>query len=165
MKAWWQGLSAREKTLVGWTGVLLAGFLFWLLLWRPLLAANEAAIARADSLQRELGWIHAAAAEIARLEGSGAGSRASRGNQSLLALVESSARGAGMENAFRRGEPAAPGQVRVWLENAAFDPLVRWLQVLDERYGVTASEASIDRAGVPGLVNVRLTLVEPGELP
>ena len=165
MTAWWQGRSARERQMLSWTAVLVLLFAGWLALWRPLGLASSQMRERASSLDQNLGWVRAAAAEIARLEATGAGNRVSRGDQSLLALVESSARGAGMENAFRRGEPAGPGEVRVWLENAAFDPLLRWLLVLDTRYGVKPSEAAVDRAGVPGLVNARLTLVEGSPMP
>ncbi|MFK7955885.1 MAG: type II secretion system protein GspM [Lysobacterales bacterium] len=152
-------MSAREKAMLGLAGFSLTIFVVWLAVWRPLSGQHERLTRQVSTLNSELPWIRAAAAQVERLSASGA--PVSRGGQSLLSLAESSARGAGMADSWRRAEPGNEGQLRVWLENASFDTLMRWLSVLQQRYGVSVAEASIDQAGLPGVVNVRLLLAEP----
>ncbi len=152
-------MNRRERNLVIFTAGMLALFLVWLMAWRPLAAQHQRLSSQVISLSDELPWMRAAATQIERLNASAA--PVSRGGQSLLALAESSARGAGMGDAWRRAEPGAGGELRVWLENASFDTMLRWLTLLQQRYGVSVVEASIDQAGIPGIVNVRLLLAEP----
>ncbi len=152
-------MSARERAMLGLAGFAIAIFIVWLAVWRPLSERHERLSRQVSALSSELPWIRAAAAQIERLNAGGA--PVSRGGQSLLALAESSARGAGMADSWRRAEPGSEGELRVWLENASFDTLMRWLSLLQQRYGVSVAEASIDQAGLPGIVNVRLLLAEP----
>ena len=57
-------------------------------------------------------------------------------------------------------EPIGEERLRVTLEGVSFDALTRWLATLEVRYGIAAEAFSVDRAGAPGLVDARLTLVE-----
>ena len=113
---------------------------------------------QAQSLDLE--WMRAAVWEAQRLTGGSPKTTASRGSLSLLALAEQSARAAGLAQAFRRGEPAGEGQVRIWLEGAAFDRLLAWLESLEQSYAISLESGSLDPVGVPGLVNARLLLAE-----
>lgn len=152
-------MQPRERALLQFTAMLVAVFVIWLAAWRPLSAQRDQLTASVEKLAVDLPWMRAAAAEVQRLD---AGAKpVSRGGQSLLALAESTARGAGMGQSWRRAEPGTKAELRVWLENAPFDATLRWLMVLQQRYGVTVREASIDQAGIPGIVNVRLLLAEP----
>lgn len=160
MTAWWNTLAPRERAMLVGCALALLVFVAWLALWRPVAAAQQSAAVQAEALRADMPYLTAAAAEVQRLKALG-GTQASRGGQSLLALAESSARGAGLGDAWRRAEPGAANELRVWLQNASFDPMLRWLDLLQRRYGITVAEANIDRAGVPGLVNARLVLSEP----
>ncbi|MEM1090615.1 MAG: type II secretion system protein M [Pseudomonadota bacterium] len=152
-------MNAREKKLVWLAGIMLSVFVIWLAAWRPLTQQRQTLSSSVTQLNDDLPWMRAAAAEIQRL--GDAAQPVSRGGQSLLALAESSARGAGLGQSWRRAEPGAGGELRVWLENAPFDAMLRWLIVLQKRYSVSVAEASIDQAGIAGVVNVRLLLAEP----
>ena len=41
MKAWWNGLQARERQLLLIGAGMLAALAYWLLLWQPLVAARD----------------------------------------------------------------------------------------------------------------------------
>ncbi len=158
---WLETLSQRERAALFLAVAVVAGFLIWLLAFRPLAQAQQRLAEREARLRPDVAWLEAAASEVARLRAADRAGPGKRGEQSLLALTEQSARAAGLGQAFRRGEPAGEKRVRVWLENASFDAMLTWLQGLQSRYGVAVIDGTVDGAGTPGLVNVRLLLAEP----
>ncbi|MEM9302272.1 MAG: type II secretion system protein M [Pseudomonadota bacterium] len=159
MKAWWAGLTSRERVaLVSVLFVVLA-FIYWLAIWRPLLSASVNATQRLDGATQDLAWMQAAAAEARRLKIQPVRAT-SRGDLSLPALAEQSARSAGLGAGFRRVEPIGEDRLRVTLEGISFDALMNWLTLLEGRYAIAAEELSVDRAGAPGVVDARLTLAE-----
>ena len=54
------------------------------------------------------------------------------------------------------------GSVRVQMQGAGFDSLVRWLGSLQQRYGITVRELTAQRSTAPGNVDAGITLVAPG---
>ncbi len=159
--AWLEQLNARERGSLLLVVLVLAGFVYWLAVWRPLGSAETRLRGQLEIEVLNLEWMQAAADEAARIRGTAAARPTiDRGSQSLLALAEQTARSAGLGGAFRRGEPAGDGRVRIWLEGAAFDRLLVWIESLDRSYAVRLEDGSVDRSGVPGLVNARLLLAD-----
>ena len=67
------------------------------------------------------------------------------------------------EATFRRHVAwLAAGRVRAHFQAAPFDQLMDWLQPLGRDHGVRVEELSLQRAAGVGLVDARLTLVQPG---
>lgn len=158
MKEWWDGLGTRERLILAAGALVVVPLLLWALLWRPLVG-GVARLEQDVSVQREqLRWMQNAAAEIGQLRGSGAQAAGGLGGRSLLAVVDQSARGAGLGNGLKRIEPESTDAVRVRLEGVPFDAVVQWLDELSRQFGVLASLVSIEREAAPGQVNVRLTL-------
>lgn len=159
MREWWDGLGTRERFIVIAGTLVLAPLLLWAILWRPLVGAVDA-LEQEVAVQREnLHWMQNAAGELQRLRGAGTQGSAGLGGRSLLAVVDQSARTAGLGAGLQRIEPDGADAVRVRLEGIPFDTLVTWLDQLSQQAGVLASLVSIERGTAgPGQVNVRLTL-------
>jgi general secretion pathway protein M len=158
MREWWEGLGTRERFIVIAGSVILMPFLLWVLVWRPLMG-NVIQLEQEVASQREnVVWMQNAAAELQQLRGSGAQAAAGLGGRSLLAVVDQSARSAGLGNGLKRIEPDTADAVRVRLEGVSFDTLVTWFDLLSRQHGILASLVSIEREAGPGLVNARLTL-------
>ena len=79
-----------------------------------------------------------------------------RDTNSLTSTAVSSASAFGLE--FRRYEPTADGDLRIWLEQASFDKLVGWLQDMSSRHQLHIDTISISPESSKGLVNVRLEI-------
>lgn len=154
MKAWWAGLAERERRLLTVLGVLAAALLWWLMLLRPLEAARTSAQAAVATLNQQRAEARAQADAILASRQAAA----PRPVRSLFALIDSSARDAGLMNAQTRIEPLAENRVRVVMDGADFDRLSTWLETLDRDEGIDISEWSVDRALVPGVVNASMTL-------
>jgi type II secretory pathway component PulM len=78
--------------------------------------------------------------------------------QSLLVIVDRSARESGLASALAGSEPAGPGGLSVRLQKAPFDTLIPWLDRLSQQNGIRVDTASIESAGSPGFVNAAIVL-------
>jgi general secretion pathway protein M len=83
-------------------------------------------------------------------------------NESLVVLVDRTAREAGLGSNVTGQTPTGESGIRVRLEQAPFDSIVLWMAALEQRYGVLIDSASIDRSAQSGLVNASLVLTRPG---
>ncbi len=101
----------------------------------------------------DLAWIQTAAPEIIA-----AGPMPTGGGESLLVIVDRSAREFGLGSALAGSEPSGPGGLSVRLQKASFDTLIIWLSRLSQQNGIRIESASIDNAGTPGLVNAAIVL-------
>src|SRR4030095_7009495 len=81
--------------------------------------------------------------------------------ESLVVLVDRTAREGGLRGAPRAQSPNGEAGLRLRLEAAAFDTLVEWLGQLQQRHGVHIEGANFDATGNPGLVNASVTLAPP----
>ena len=99
-----------------------------------------------------LAWLRSHEAEA----GNAAGGAAAARTEPLATLVNKTADENGVS--IRRYEPAGEDGVRLWLEGASFNALVKWLFLLEGSHGIRAEEFSIERESTPGLVSARLTL-------
>lgn len=156
--AWWRQLPTRDRRTLAVGAVVVALLLGWALLWHPLARKRTELERTLDGQRRELAWVQASTAEVARLHAAGARSGAAREGKSLLALADASARAAGLAQALKRVEPAGPASVRASFENAGFDALVGWIEQLSRDYGIEAVDLSVERADGIGIVDARVTL-------
>lgn len=164
MKEWWLGLQSRERKTLIMGGVVLLISVVYFGMWEPFqtkLARLEQAVEKNRAL---LGWMERSAAQVEalrRVNRPAAGKRVSDG-RSLLALVDQTAKRSRLGAALKRVEPEGKAAVRVWLEQAPFDDMMRWLSQLEQRNGIVIKSITIDRQDTPGRVNARIRLEGPG---
>jgi general secretion pathway protein M len=155
MKEWFNGLEARERWLVMAATALLAVLLVYVALWEPLRQKVEELRSGTGELQLTLYWMQQASQEVKQLRGTG-GVRARADGQSLLGLIDRSAKSGGLGTALKRVQPDGDQRVRVWLEGAGFDELVRWLAGLEDRQGVGVVNSVFEAKDESGRVDARL---------
>lgn len=158
MKAWFNSLVPRERMLVLAAGIVTLVGLFFLLVWEPLVTANENLEQRVISAQEMNNWLAGVAVEADDLRNSGRQTRLKGQNESLLSLVDQTSRAAGLGEAVRRIQPEGDNQAQVSLEQAGFNKMLFWLNDLEKTYGIRASALTLTRDEKPGQVQVRMTL-------
>jgi type II secretory pathway component PulM len=79
-------------------------------------------------------------------------------DESLVVLVDRTARESGLGSSIRDQSPAGQNGLQLRLEGAPFDLLMAWLASLQQQYGVRVDGAIIGATSAPGLVNANLTL-------
>ena len=157
MKDWLQGLDPRERLLFAVAAGVLALLVLVLMVWAPIRSAYSTLQSDVAEQRETVLWMQASAARLSQLKGGG-GNVQGLGGRSLLAVTDSTARASGLGPALRRVEPEGSDSVKVWLEGASFDVLVKWLGTLSMTHGIDAESATLERGDATGKVNARLTL-------
>jgi general secretion pathway protein M len=158
LRDWLANLSVRERNLVYAAGALVAIALLYLVLILPFTTTGTRMSARVAQKSTDLAWMRAQAPQAM----AAAGVAQSRGGgESLVVVIDRTAREAGLGTALRDQSPNGNAGLRLRMEGASFDTLVTWLANLQQQYGVGIDTAQIDAAG-PGLVNATLSLTQAG---
>ncbi|HKT74880.1 MAG TPA: type II secretion system protein M [Steroidobacteraceae bacterium] len=149
----WNDISERERRLVLiCAGVAVVVLLFGVLI--PLDRSVSKAHARIGQKQTDLAWMRQVEPEIA----AAGPPHARHGQESLIVIVDRSARESGLGQSLAGSEPSGAGGLQVRLEKASFDALVAWLARLAQQNGLSVDGATIDNAGTPGIVNAAIIL-------
>ncbi|HET9679007.1 MAG TPA: type II secretion system protein M [Gammaproteobacteria bacterium] len=159
-RTWFFGLDTRERWLVGAGGALLFITLLYILAIEPFVQSKSSLADKVANREADLAWMQQTLPRIQNLRGNAQTLGTLQG--SLLAAVDASAKKNGLGNAIRTIQQDNNGRaVRIRLEAASFDAIVRWLNSLRSTYGVTVESISIDQGDAPGTVNASLTLQQP----
>ncbi len=159
MKAWFMQLAPRERRIITVGAALLIIFMVYLLVWDPLVKHKHELRQSVKEQKALVAWMQQASQEAEQL-------RAVKGGpvgkvpagQSLLAVVDQSAKNSGLGTAMKRVEPEGQDTTRVWFEQAKFDELVAWLESIQRDFGIDVTSIVLDRQEQPGLINARVTL-------
>jgi len=150
-----RSLSPRDRRTLLIGGVIAAILLVFAIIL-PLDHSVSRLHDQVTQKQSDLVWMRNAAPEIAA-----AGPVRGTAGESLIVIVDQSARESGLGNSLSGSQPSGQGSLSVELEKAPFDALVGWLARLSQQNGVQIESATIDTAGPPGTVNASLVLKSP----
>ena len=153
MRAWYAGLAERERrfVLIGGIG---AAVLLLLGVVLPLNRNISQARQHLTVKQADLAFIQSVTPELASASPMAAGAT----GESLVVLIDSSARESGLGKSISNSQPTGDGGLRIRLERVSFDGMVAWLARLAQQHGVRVDSAEIEAAGEAGLVNAGLVL-------
>lgn len=158
MKEWFNSLVPRERLLVIIAGAVSLAGLFFLLVWEPLVTANENLQQQVISGQEMENWLTDVEKQATQLRRAGRHNNIKGSDQSLLSLVDQTSRTAGLGKAVRRIQPEGSDQAVVTLEAASFNQMLFWLSELEKNYGIRATALTITRDDKIGKVQARMTL-------
>lgn len=159
MMAWWQAREPRERLALSLALLVVGATALYSLLWRPL---NDELVRqqRRVEVQREtLHWMQQAAQQVKALQARPQTGRP--GNRSLLSEVERAAAQTGLKGSLKQLNPEGRNKLRVTVQDANFDDLIRWLGRL-QNVGVTASSLTLSRIDDGPKVQARLLLERRG---
>ncbi|CAK0778416.1 Type II secretion system protein M [Gammaproteobacteria bacterium] len=155
---WWTKLEVREKAVLVFGGVTIVIAALYLFTWEPFYHRLHALRQTVLEERVSIAWMKKAEIEAQAFRGNLSSDKPVRTGESLLALVDRSARAAGMSASLKRVEPEGKDKVRVWLEDVIFDVLIPWVADLQKSQGVTPESLVVDRQPTLGRVNARLVL-------
>ena len=158
MSAWLDRLEQRERIVLILGALFVLVAFFYLSLWEPI-TARHARLQDEVSEQRKLtAWMERAAMQVRDLRNRRVAGNEGGEEQSLLTLVDLTAKAAGLASTIKRIEPEGNDRVRVWLESSGFDAMIRWLTELRQGHRTKTSRLHIERTDLSGEVDARLTL-------
>lgn len=149
--AWWGELERRERLLISAAVGLLVVSIGYFIIWEPMTTQAEnmdADIATTEALfQRLSAMSPGQATRQTQITGR---------DQSLLSLLDKTAKSSGLGDAVKRIQPDGEQAARLWMEGADFSKTLRWLKQLKDRYGIEVADAVINREDAPGQVRARI---------
>jgi len=155
IRQWLDGLAPRERNLVYAAAALLGIAVVYFAVVLPVTSAARHREARIVQKTSDLAWMQQVAPQVVAAAAAG-GAVAS--DESLVVLVDRTARESGIGSSIRDQTPAGQNGLQLRLEGAPFDLLMAWLANLQQQHGVRVDGAIIGAANAPGLVNANLTL-------
>jgi general secretion pathway protein M len=158
MKEWWEGLSDRERRLIGLgTGALII-ILLYVGALDPLQRNVVSAFAERDA---QLGLMHKLqqiAAEAESLKAQQVDSGALPEGMTLQAAVETSAQAAALGEELLSVTADDPHTVKVVIQEAPLDNVIMWLVTLRQQYGARVQLLEATRGSDPGMGQFAVTL-------
>jgi len=155
--SFWRGLNQREQILLGSGSIVLLLTIIYLSVWEPLVVEQDRLQMSIARQQKDVDWMRNAAAEVRKLNAQRGPVRQING-QSMLGVIDSTAKQNRLGESVTRIEPEGGNSVRVWLEAAPFDDMMRWLQKLTREYSYNIDSVVIEKEAVSGRVSVRLII-------
>jgi type II secretory pathway component PulM len=148
-----QRLTPRERWILVGGGALCVILLIGAILL-PLQHRVSATKAQIEKKRDDLVWLRSMAPQLASLQAT----RTPTLNESLVVLVDRTARDAGFSKSLVGSQPSGDGGLNVRFEKMPFDTLITWLSQLHEQYGVRVDSATVDAANEAGTVTATLVL-------
>ncbi|MEO8314567.1 MAG: type II secretion system protein GspM [Pseudomonadota bacterium] len=154
---WYSTRTPREQLVVqagGFLVVLMVLAAIFLPLQRNLVATRTALAKQ----QTDLEWMRQVGPALAA---AGPAPASAATQESLVVLIDRSARESGLAQSLTGTQPAAGGGgggMRVQLEHADFNLLTGWISRLSSQHGVRVESATITGSNSPGIVNATIQL-------
>jgi len=148
-----QRLQPRERRMVLF-GAVAALLLIIVATVLPLQRSVAAIQQRVERKRDDLQWLRSMAPQLTGLQVSAPPPL----RESLVVLVDRTARESGLAKSLVGSQPSGDGGLNVRLEKMPFDSLIAWLAQLNERYGVRVDSATVDAANEKGTVTATLIL-------
>jgi general secretion pathway protein M len=157
LQRWFDSLAPRDQRILR-VGSVVAAALLLLVVFLPLQRMVSSASNRVEQKQADLAWMRSAVPSVVAA-GPGPSSRATA--QSLVVLIDQSARESGLAKSLAGSQPSGSGAQRVQFNAADFNLLVAWLSRLSSQHGVKVESATFTAAAGPGVVTATLVLQAP----
>lgn len=152
MKEWFLSREPRERLILAVGAALAIVIIGWRFVWSPLANGVERLDSAVDTQSRLLVDAVSAAA-VAPTD-----APRPQAQESLLVLVERTARTHSVWDAVSRARPDGATGMDVTFQAARFDALLGWLLTLESEHGVSVETATIRDAGAAGTVNGQVLL-------
>lgn len=154
MLAWYNNLSERDRKIVLYGGIGT----FVLVLLAILMPLNRNIASARERVERKQGDLQFIQSVAPQLASAGPAMGANASPESLVVLIDSSARESGLGKSLSNSQPTGDKGLRIRLDRVSFDSMVAWLARLSQQHGVRVESAEIESAGETGLVNAGLVL-------
>jgi len=156
VKQYLKGLNPRERLVLAGGASALLVIAVYLFVWEPLLEKQVALNASIKSQQIAYQQMLKSAAEVKQLKGAGGYKAIS--SSAMQSVINRTAKSALPRAIIKRVEQNRQQAVQVWIDQAGFDDVIKWLGSLQQTKGVRVIALVSERTKQAGRVNIRLTL-------
>ena len=152
----YEQLPSRDRLALKVLSAVLCGLILYGAMWAPAKSFMEDARSDLEDRKALLALVAENKAVLKRMSGRASGSGQKLDSQQLVSTVTNLAKRQGLN--LKRFEPSGESEVKVWVDNASFDKLIRWLSSMNTTVKVKVDQISLEKEDAEGLVNARITL-------
>lgn len=165
IKEWLLSREPRERKLIVIGGSLLGLLILHAAVWNPIVNGYHKQQQQLQRLRNDVQWMRGAANTLKQNQNQNQNKRPSRntGPQgSLPTLVDRSARASQIINFIKRVEPRGNDKVQIVIEQASFNHLIAWIDIMRTQFKLVIKQVNINRGAKPGVINARIILSRSG---
>jgi type II secretory pathway component PulM len=156
MKEWLVQLEQRERVFLYAGIAVVILFLFYLIAARPLINSHTTLGDQFETKQADYIWMQDSAIKAKSLIATNANTNY-KDKRTLIARVSAELATAGI--AAKQTTPEGTNRLRLELSAVDFVKLMQQLEILQNRFGVSVTQATFEPEDKHGLVNAKLTLI------
>ena len=161
IKKQWFSLQPRERLVLTIGALLVSFILFYALILKPWHRALDNMTASLPKMRENLVWMRTQSEALKTGTIERTSTNYQGGDQSLLSILEQTAKRAGVQKSIQQLVPGSEGsQVRVVMGDAEFNKWLAWIDVLYKQYGVDIEQVATEREDErPNVVEIRATFI------
>lgn len=153
-------LNRREKAMVVATAAVVLGLVSYFAIIHPLATQLQYNKGRIPAQRELLTWMEQSSRQVQKIRALRQNTAKYSGKESAPDFISKTAAGRGFGDSIKRVEPTSDQGIKVLIEEVIFDDIISWIALLQEHYGLTVADISIERAKDPGFVNVQILFKE-----
>lgn len=153
-------ISRREKTMIVAAAALLLVLASYLFIIQPLRKQLHYNQGRIPAQQELLSWMEQSSQKVQKIRGLNQNKTKYTGSESASSFIRNTAKGRGFNDNIKRVESTGDQGIKVSIEEVIFDDIIPWIALLQQHYGLTVVDISIEKAKDPGFVNVQVLFRE-----
>ncbi|MCP0914191.1 MULTISPECIES: type II secretion system protein GspM [Legionella] len=154
MKAYWNNLNERERWLLGVGFLVCIFYLFYLLLYSPLVNAIQSKKQQLAEKRETLNWM-----QQVRQQHKAGGRPAERlNNTQLLTAVANQLNTSDVKSYTHQLQQTANGDVQLSFERVPYAVFIHWLWLLNQKYALTIKQFNAEQNDTPGIVKAVVIL-------
>lgn len=161
IKKYWASLQPRERLILVLGGIVVSAILLFASLFQPWHKALNHMEVALPGLRTNLVWMRQQSEALKNGAVAQAVTPSLEPGQSLLSVVERTAKQAGVSAAIQQMTPAQNNtEVRVVLDQVDFNKWLIWIDSLYKKYGVDIKQVTAERDDErPNIAEIRITFV------
>ena len=153
MNNYWQNLSERERLLMIIGGAFAALWLFYLLVYAPIVNAVKNKSKLLVEKRETLGWM-----QQVRGQARHKNTRQVINSPKLLALMSNQLNNKNLAKFPYQLQQTDTLDIQLSFPKVPFNDFLAWAWALDENYAITLKQIDIEHLVTPGIVKVKLTV-------
>lgn len=159
LKKYWQGLQPRERIILACGGIAVSVILLYAQVFQPFYNAIAHMEQALPSLRSNLVWMRQTDEMLERGGNLTTSQTEGSSNESLLSVLESTARGVKIRGSIQQLVPTKNNtEVRVVLEDADFNKWLLWIDTLYKKQGIDIRQVTAERDDDrPNIAEIRVT--------
>lgn len=160
IQTWWLSRQPREQLMVALAGLVLVLAMSYVLVWEPLQKSIRTRQQQVLTLRDDLQWMQQAVRQLpasTAIPATQANSTNTGTHNSVASLLEQSVRKQNLQDYVDAINSRPDNNANISFKAVPFDQLIRWLDVLSQRYALEISQLSLDQTiARSGAVNARI---------